>query len=184
MSLAMQPLLEAIEKKNKQNLFLQLRPTTQKNLSPLKDMRPLYMDSYDYLNIASLPLAKKNAIENVVKWGTGSTPSRPLLAHLKENIATEEKYKKALNYETCSLFSFTADIHTQLFSSLLGCKARILIDTDLYPFIKSLHHSDHIHQFHTIDALEDKLKQCSSEQTTLIAISSGRAPQPNCSPCS
>ena len=94
MTLAMQPLLDAIERKSKQNLYFQLRPIKKEKKQSNKNFKPLYMDSLDFLNIASLPLAKKKAIENVVKWGTGSTSSRPLLAHLEENITTEENIER------------------------------------------------------------------------------------------
>ena len=174
MTLAMQPLLDAIERKSKQNLYFQLRPIKKEKKQSNKNFKPLYMDSLDFLNIASLPLAKKKAIENVVKWGTGSTSSRPLLAHLEENITTEEKYRKALGYDAFSMFSFTVNIHTQIFSSLIESQAQIFVDPTIYPLINTLHNSKQIHLFHTMDALETKLKESSPNQTTIISFSSDK----------
>ena len=72
------------------------------------------------------------------------------------------------------MFSFTVNIHTQIFSSLIESQAQIFVDPTIYPLINTLHNSKQIHLFHTMDALETKLKESSPNQTTIISFSSDK----------
>ncbi|MEM8727145.1 MAG: pyridoxal phosphate-dependent aminotransferase family protein [Chlamydiota bacterium] len=117
---------KALEKKCEQQQFRQLRLVV--NLEEKKELNRMNFASNDFLGLSCHPYVKKNTIDYVLKYGTGTTPSRLVAKHLERQRNVEARLATLVGKENSLLFPSAYQMHDQILSTILNPKGTVFID--------------------------------------------------------
>lgn len=120
------PFAKTLQKKQEQRHYQQLRailpldnPTHQNQIA---------LNRNDPLNLSTHPFVKERTLEYLLKWGSGSTPTRLIPEHLVKQEEIENKLAKLLGTESALLLPSSFSLHEEMLSLLVSRSASILID--------------------------------------------------------
>ncbi|MDX8430261.1 MAG: aminotransferase class I/II-fold pyridoxal phosphate-dependent enzyme [Candidatus Algichlamydia australiensis] len=119
------PFAKTLKKRQEQRHYQQLRAilptaTAQKN--------QIVLNSSDPLGLSNHPFVKERTLEYLLKWASGSTPTRLIPEHLIKHEELEEKLAKLLGTESALLLPSSFAVHDEIFKLIAPQSATLLID--------------------------------------------------------
>ena len=117
---------KALEKKREQREYNQLCCVSF--FAEQKDQTIVNFASSDFLGLFAHPYIKKTTLKYALTWGSGTTPSRLVPAHLECHRNIEEKLAKLVGKESVLLFPSIYQMHHQILSTLTDKNSYIFID--------------------------------------------------------
>ncbi|GAB5411183.1 MAG: 8-amino-7-oxononanoate synthase [Chlamydiales bacterium] len=168
------PFAKLLQKRQEQRNYQQLRAILPLDKSTQKNQ--IALNTGDPLGLSEHPFVKERTLEYLLKWASGSTPTRIIPQHLMKHEELEERLAKLLGTESALLLPSTFALHDEILKLIAPKNATILIDrlakNSLYQAayrtgaeMLRFEHNDFL-------SLRRELRRCETTQTKILITES------------
>lgn len=120
------PFVQVLKKKQEQQQYQQLRAILPLDHQAQKNQ--ILLNTNDPLMLSSHPFVKERTLDYLLRWGTGSTPTRILPAHLVRQEELETKLASLLGTQSAILLPSSFSLEEEILQLSAQRNATILID--------------------------------------------------------